>query len=117
MEKFLPMINRNECCKIWLDDILYFEKNGRLVKIVTSDASHYDYGSISDYEQYFADDERFFACMKGLVINFDHVDSMKDRTIRFSNGREYDLGRTNYLKTKQTFVNYMLKSAKKRSSE
>lgn len=117
MEKFLPMINRNECCKIWLDDILYFEKNGRLVKIVTSEASHYDYGSISDYEQYFADDERFFACMKGLVINFDHVDSMKDRTIRFSNGREYDLGRTNYLKTKQTFVNYMLKSAKKRSSE
>lgn len=113
MEKFLPMINRNECCKIRLEDILYIEKSGRLVKIVTKDEAHYDYGRIADYERYFADEESFFACMKGLVINFEHVVSMKDGAICFSNGRQYDLGRTNYLKTKQTFVNYMLKSAQK----
>ena len=45
--------------------------------------------------------------MKGMVVNFDRVSSMKDQIIYFRNGMQYMLGRTNYLKTKQTFVNYM----------
>ena len=95
MEKFIPIVNRKECCKVWLDDVVYIENEGRRVKIVT------------DLSPYFDSDERFYPCMKGMVVNFDRVSSMKDQIIYFRNGMQYMLGRTNYLKTKQTFVNYM----------
>lgn len=113
VEKFLPMVKRSECCKIMLDDIMYFEKVGRMVRIATCESSYYEYGKISDYAQYFEDDSRFYVCMKGLVVNFDHVNSMKDQTIYFSNGRQYEFGRTNYLKAKQAFVSYLMKASDK----
>lgn len=113
MEKFLPMVNRSECCKIMLDDIMYLEKAGRMVRIVTCGESYYEYGKISDYVQYFYDDSRFYACMKGLVVNFDHVTAMKEQTIYFSNGRQYEFGRTNYLKAKQAFGTYLMRTSEK----
>ena len=37
MEKFIPIVNRKECCKVWLDDVVYIENEGRRVKIVTDE--------------------------------------------------------------------------------
>ena len=107
MEKFIPIVNRKECCKVWLDDVVYIENESRRVKIVTDEKEFYLYAKVSDLSPYFDSDERFYPCMKGMVVNFDRVSSMKDQIIYFRNGMQYMLGRTNYLKTKQTFVNYM----------
>lgn len=107
MEKFLPIVNRNECRKIKLEDIVYLERQARLIRVVTEDASYYEYAKLSDFQPYIEGDSRFFPCMKRLVINFDQVMSMKDQMIYFKNGMKCDLGRTNYLKTKQSFANYL----------
>ena len=76
-------------------------------EIYTDEKEFYLYAKVSDLSPYFDSDERFYPCMKGMVVNFDRVSSMKDQIIYFRNGMQYMLGRTNYLKTKQTFVNYM----------
>ena len=107
MEKFLPVVNRKDCCKVWLDDVVYIENEGRRLKIVTDEKEFYIYAKLSDLEKYFSGEPCFFSAMKRLVVHFDHVSSMKNQVICFSNGTEYPLGRVNYLKTKQTFVNYM----------
>lgn len=109
MEKFIPVVNKKICCKIWLKDIIYIENDARLIHIVTTHGSYYEYAKISELYPYIGEDIRFFSCMKGFIINFDQVTAMKDQIIYFSNGMQYDLGRTNFLKTKQTFVNYMRK--------
>lgn len=109
MDKFIPVVNKKVCCKIWLKDILYIENDARIIHIVTIHGSYYEYAKISELYPYIGEDVRFFACMKGFIINFDQVTAMKDQIIYFSNGMQYDLGRTNFLKTKQTFVNYMRK--------
>lgn len=113
MESFLPVVTKKECCKIFLSDIVYIEKDARIVRIVTENDTYSEYGNISDFEPYFEDDDRFCICFKGLIINLDHVISMKNQSILFSNGKHYDLGRTNFLKAKQTFVNYMRSTSKK----
>ncbi len=110
MEKFLPLINRENCCKIWLKDIIYLENESRMVHIVTTKGCYHEYAKLSDLLQYFSGEPCFFSAMKRLIVNFDHVSSMKNQVICFSDGTEYPLGRVNYLKTKQTFVNYMLNS-------
>ena len=71
------------------------------MKIVTDEKEFYLYAKVSDLSPYFDSDERFYPCMKGMVVNFDRVSSMKDQIIYFRNGMQYMLGRTNYLKTKQ----------------
>lgn len=109
MEKFIPVVNKKICCKIWLKDILYIENDARIIHIVTTHGSYHEYAKISELYPYIGEDIRFFSCMKGFIINFDQVMAMKDQIIYFSNGMQYDLGRTNFLKTKQTFVNYMRK--------
>ena len=35
MEKFLPVVNRKECCKVWLDDVVYIEIKGDYKSKVT----------------------------------------------------------------------------------
>ena len=107
MERFLPVVNRKNCCKVWLKDVVYVENEGRKLKIVTEDKNFFLYAKISDFNIYFEGDKRFYRCMKGMIVNFEKVDSMKDQIIYFGNGMQYMLGRTNYLKAKQTFVNYM----------
>ena len=105
MEKFLPLVNREYCCKIWIRDILYIEQTGRTVNIVTENKTFYDYNKIKNLELYL--DEYFVHCLKGTVVNFDQIESMKDQCIIFKNGTKYLLGRQSFVHTKQTFVFYM----------
>lgn len=112
MDKFVPVVNRRDCCKVPLEDILYIESEGRRIRIVTDDKVFCMYAKLCDMEPYFEDDVRFFPCIKGMFVNFDHVSSMKDQTIFFRNGTKYILGRTNFLRTKQTFVGYLRNSNK-----
>ena len=52
MESFLPFINREQCCKIWLKDILYIRQDGRITNIVTENETFCSYDRIKDMEKY-----------------------------------------------------------------
>lgn len=114
MDKFVPVVNRKDCCKVWLEDILYIESEGRRVRIVTENKVYYMYAKLSDLTPYFEGDARFFQCIKGMVVNFDHVFAMEEQEIFFRNGTKYMLGRASFLKTKQTFICYLRNFNKKK---
>ena len=107
MEKFVPVVNRTNCCKVFLSDIVYIQADGRRVKIVTPSQVFYIYAKISDISLYFEGEQRFFQCTQRIVINLDYVFSVRNQTISFINGFEFLIGRTSYLKTKQAFIDYM----------
>ncbi len=107
MEKFLPVINRENCCKVWLKDVICIVTEGRRVKITTKDENFFLYGKVSDFHRYLVGDKRFYQCTKGFILNLDKVDSMKDQIIYFENGMQYMLGRGTYQRTKQSFVNFI----------
>ena len=113
MERFLPIINRENCCKVWLKDVICIVTDGRRVKIATAEEDFFLYGKVSDFNRYLVGDKRFYQCTKGFILNLDKVDSMKDQIIYFENGMQYMLGRGTYLKVKQRFANYMRLRTKK----
>ena len=104
-ERYLPFISRNICCKIWLHEIIRIEQRGRVVAIITESEIYERYGRIEELEEYL--DERFYHCLKTVIINFQQVKMMRCQTIFFRNGEEYYLGRQNYIKTRQTFAIYI----------
>lgn len=110
MEKFIPIINRWDCCKVSLNDIIYIESSGRRAKVVTEGKEFWIYAKISELIGYFENDIRFFLCTNGMLVNFDYVNSMKDQVIYFRDGGEYLLGRGSFLRAKQTFANYLKKT-------
>ena len=83
------------------------ENEARRIHIVTTKGTYCKYAKLSEIEPYFRDEKHFFSAMKRLVINFEHVSSMKNQVIYFNNGTEYPIGRSNYLRTKQKFVGYL----------
>ncbi len=105
MDKYLPFVTRDICRKIRLQDILRIEQRGRLVAIVTEKDVYEKYGRIEDLEQYL--DDRFYHCLKNVIINFQQVSMMKNQTIYFKNSEEYFLGRQSYIKARQTFAIYI----------
>ena len=104
-ERYVPFINRTVCCKIWLHEIIRIEQRGRLIIIITDMGTFERYGRIDEVEKYL--DERFYHCLKTVIINFQQVKMMSCQTIFFRNGEEYFLGRQNYIKAKQTFAIYI----------
>ena len=105
MDKYIPFVSRQQCCKIPLEEILYIEQQGREVFIVTDKITYRQYGKFSDLEDYL--DERFFCCLKTMAINFSNVISMREQAIKFKNGKEIYLGRQNFVRTKQSFAIYI----------
>ena len=107
MEKYIPFVNRKDCCKILLKDILYLENDARRVRIMTTEGAYCQYAKLSDLEPYFREESCFFPAMKSLIVNFDYVSAMKNQIIYFNDGTEYPIGRSNYLRTKHKFVSYL----------
>ena len=105
MDKYLPFVTKDVCCKIWLRDILRIEQRGRLVAIVTETQVYERYGRMEEMEPYL--DEGFYHCLKTVIINFRQVSMMREQTVFFRNGEQFFLGRQNYIKTKQTFAVYI----------
>ena len=90
MDNFVPFINREQCCKIWLCDIMHIMQEGRMTNIVTEKETFCSYKKIKSFEQYLDMDGRFYYCLKSIVINFQQVSVMKDQTIYFKNeGGQY----------------------------
>lgn len=106
MESFLPFINREQCCKIWLNDIMYIRQEGRMTSIVTEKETYCSYEKLKDMEAHL--DKRFYYCLKKVIINFENVAVMKEQTIYFKNGDIIALGRQNYVHTRQAFAAYLL---------
>ena len=113
MGDFLPYINSHQCCKIWLSDIMYIMQEGRTTNIVTEKETYCSYGKIKEMERHL--DNRFYYCLKKVMINFENVAAMKDQTIYFKNGEMITLGRQNYVHTRQAFAAYLLQQKQKRN--
>ena len=106
MDDFLPFINSHQCCKIWLNDIMYIRQEGRMTSIVTEKETYCIYEKLKEMEVHL--DKRFYYCLKKVMINFENVAAMKDQTIYFKNGEMITLGRQNYVHTRQAFAAYLL---------
>ncbi|MGF6376200.1 DNA-binding LytR/AlgR family response regulator [Clostridiales Family XIII bacterium PM5-7] len=106
-ESYIPIICGKEAAKVKVSDILMIERENRKLHVITQDKAYAYYEKIQNVEPML--DGRFYPCLKGCYINLDHVTGMANQTITFDNGTEYNLGKENFIKAKQTYVVYLKK--------
>ncbi|MBK5253977.1 MAG: LytTR family transcriptional regulator DNA-binding domain-containing protein [Peptostreptococcaceae bacterium] len=104
-EKRISVINSKTCIQINVSDIEMIEQVGRRVHVVTDSREDYYYGKIKNLED--ALDEKFYHVLNGCIVNFNKVIKMESQLIYLESGLVYEIGRNNFIKTKQAFKDYL----------
>ena len=102
---FIPVITRKETCIVKIKEILYVEKNLRLVNIHTSERMYTFYGKLDDVMQYL--DERFYKCHRSCIVNFEKITSMEDGIFFLEGGKSLRVGQNNYQYAKRSYKRYL----------
>ena len=103
--KGIPVINRQCCGIVLLDEIEYIECSYRNATL------HTDKGELSvslkadDIETYL--DRRFDRCLSTLFINHDKVKFMTRGVISFFSGTELYLGKKSFARAKKEYLLYI----------
>ena len=88
-----------------IKDILYFEANGRMVKIVTSDGVDYFYGSLKEvYKD--LNGYHFFFIHQSYLVNYSHVIEFGHKELKMSNKIMLPISRQKREKVLDVFMSY-----------
>ena len=107
MEKYVPLVTTNCVRKILLDEIVYIMKKTRKLMIVTDTEIYEYYGKLEQVSRVL--DRRFFACLRGCIINLDKVLRMEEQVIYMTNGEPISVGRDSFIRAKQYYTAYLKK--------
>ncbi|MDF2822119.1 MAG: two component transcriptional regulator, LytTR family [Clostridiales bacterium] len=89
---------------ILINDILYIERQGRMIAISTEKEVHMVYQTVSDFEKDFGED-RFIRINEGCIVNFSHISFIKQNNIVLKNGKVLSVSRR---RRKETMDKYKL---------
>lgn len=102
---YVPVVTTAECRRVFLEEILYIESTYRKVEIRTLKGRYSFYDKIENLEKYL--DDRFFHCLKHLIVNFDMVVCMKAGEVHLYGGDVLLIGQHNFVKAKQKYAYYI----------
>lgn len=110
-KNFIPVINRREISKVFIENVILIEQELRKVVIYTDteDEQYSQYGKIDEVEAFL--DDRFFRCHHSCLINMKKIVKMREQTIFFENGRKIVVGREKFHAAKQRFAGYLMQEA------
>lgn len=102
---YIPIINGSEAAKVKVSDVLMVERDRRRLHVVTETKDYFYYEKLENIEPLLG--RGFYPCLKGCYINFSKVSYMSDQMICFNNGHIYNLGRANFIRTRQMYKDYL----------
>jgi len=112
---YIPIINRSEIHKVFIENIMVIEQKLRKIIIYTdTEEKRYSrYGKLDEIVMFL--DDRFFRCHHSYLINMKKVVKMREQTIFFEGGVQVAIGREKFHVAKQKFAGFMIQetSAKK----
>lgn len=79
---------------VLINDILYFESNGRKVRIILKDDVREFYGKLSEVEEKIKEDD-FFTIHKSYFINYNHVIEYTYEYVKMSNNEILPISQNN----------------------
>ena len=103
----ISVINSKTCAQINVSDIEMIEQIGRRVHVITDNGESYYYGKIRNLDT--ALDDEFYHALNGCIVNFRKVKKMEAQLIYLESGLVYEIGRNNFIKTKQAYKEYLHK--------
>lgn len=106
--KFLSIKTKRATEKIFLDDIIYIEKDRSRAKLITVDKERIIYSNMQDIRRHM--DERFLSCHRSYLFNMDKIICMTNQTIYMEQGYQTQLGRETFRRGRRMFDQYLDKS-------
>ena len=107
--KYIPIINKGEISKVYIEDVLLIEQELRKTLIYTEDDKFWCYGKMDELSKFL--DNRFFRCHQSCIINMSKVIKMKEQTVFFENGFKIMMGKEKFKFAKQNFARHVINGA------
>ena len=104
---FIPLIKAREAAKVFVEDILYIETDGRKVGIHIDGERLCMYAKLAELEGFL--DKRFYKCHSRCIINLDKVVKMKNQEVVFDNGARVYLSRQKFTDAIRFYKGYILR--------
>ena len=102
---YIPVITRKEVARVYTNEILYIEKELRVVNIYTRNRAYRFYGKLDDVTRYL--DHNFYRCHKSCILNFEKIIRMNEGVFYFSEGMTLQVGLNNYRHTRSSYQKYL----------
>lgn len=107
MRKYLLVKTKKETRKVYLDEIIFIEKDLRRAIVITDDKEIVFY---SDMEKIKQDvDERFLDCHRSYLFNMDKIVCMTNQTVYMEQGHQVPLGRESFRRGRRIFNQHLAK--------
>lgn len=106
-EKYVPVETKKLTGRVYLDEILYVEKNLRKTILVTEEDKITLYCAMEFVKAYV--DDRFLDCHRSYLFNMDKIKQMTEQTIVFENGDRIPLGRDCFRAGRKIYRDYLHK--------
>lgn len=104
-ENYVPVITRKETAKVSTKEILYIEKELRIINIHTTGREYRFYGKLDDVIKFL--DCNFHRCHKSCVVNLEKIVRMEDGVFYFSGGKTLRVGQNNYRHTRNHYIQFL----------
>lgn len=104
--EFILVNRERQKRKLFLDDIYYFEINGRMVDVHGTEGIFSYYEQIGELEAQLRD-KGFFRCHKSYLINLKYVDGYNRQEIFLENGENIIVAKRRYEKFCQEILKFM----------
>ncbi len=99
-------VSNNHTFRIQIDDIYYFECNGRKIDIHTKNGIITILGKMNQIEASLQN-KQFFRCHKGYLVNFEHVCEFSNNEIILTNNQKVLISRLKINSFKEAFKAFM----------
>ncbi len=99
-------VSNNHTFRIQIDDIYYFECNGRKIDIHTKNGIITILGKMNQIEASLQN-KKFFRCHKGYLVNFEHVCEFSNNEIILTNNQRVLISRLKINSFKEAFKAFM----------
>ena len=95
MKRTIKIITRQCIAVVNPDTIVYIQKQGRKITIVTKIGSFSMYGKIEDLDEFL--DKRFYYPNSKLVVNLEEIELISENSVCFKTGEKLVLGRDSFI--------------------
>lgn len=104
-DPLVPIVTRKKTYQVRRKEILYLEKELRLIHVHTDNGVITCYGKFDDLWAYLAAD--FCRCHNSYVVNLDRVSRLQERMFQLENGEELVISQKRYQEVKRYYLDYL----------
>ena len=103
--EYLVLSRKQGTTRIKIDDILYFEKELRIIHVYTEDDIYSFYGSFKELKKMI--DKRFCRCHNSFIVNLNKTVHLERYEIHLVNGAVLSVSQRRYSHTKKSFLRHL----------